>query len=846
MQINKTPPDLYIYTPDKRTMYGMVVQPQELSVDYNFNVASKMSFKVNKFIYDTDNYSWIKNPCYDALSQNMLIASTDNTPKCQFKGKTEVSYGIGTQVERDPNATGLGYSTVLTNAVLQDETELFDIGSSAGYAWQYYCYINDDGSFVDCSGNDTYYNRIACKEFFPVKVGDIISMGSKVDSTTKLFGVSGNTHYSYRVHYYSSAAAINHVSASSFALYSPVGRVRVKEGVFGTDVTTGYIRIEAISHQATLTSNKWYSTSPKANYVKIYSGERRCSSVNGSNTQTTVQLPERWWVIEDIEECNDFINSTKTITLYSYEYILSKKSFSIGQATLPLYIPESISDLVNSDSFVIDSVNSTNYTGKQRMYRGLINQLLDYIPDWSVGYITPDIITRYRSIDDVDNGNVYSFLMNTVQSLYKCYILFNTEDKTINLISQDDVIGIKSNTILTWSNAIKSLTVTNSDTKYATAMRVHTSEDEYGIGLVNPTGNNMIYNFNNVKENLDFVADDTHYKDADETEVYTLKEVVELYEQSIKDVISGVNTWGYADSYRTNARELIETTQKYTELETKLSQLLTEYVSIADTINIYLQDDYEPNAVPTDIIITDTPRTPAQMKDEKHYAPQSGYSNYHSKSLYNKLYSAAEAYWECQYNIDTLTIQKNATQNALKYIALMHSLNYKTLKVEYDKCSSNGTPYYPIFTPKEALALSYYIYEADWTDDNAVFSEQYSVSDIMNTLIDVYNNAKQELDDIYSTPTYEFDLEVANVFAIPEMQPAIDNLYLGNSLSIINKDCWVYPVLLSVHIEYENLDNCSMQLSTDYKRKPLEMRFSDLFGTIEQVSVEVPAFTFDK
>ena len=34
MQINKTPPDLYIYTPDKRTMYGMVVQPQELSVDY--------------------------------------------------------------------------------------------------------------------------------------------------------------------------------------------------------------------------------------------------------------------------------------------------------------------------------------------------------------------------------------------------------------------------------------------------------------------------------------------------------------------------------------------------------------------------------------------------------------------------------------------------------------------------------------------------------------------------------------------------------------------------------------------------------------------------------------------
>lgn len=848
MKIKTEQPDLYIYTPDRRETKGIVVQPQEFSVDYNFNAASQMSFKVNKFIYDEHNECWVKNPCYEYLNENMLVATSDTAYKYKFDGSKENSYALGIQISRNSESTGLGYNTVLHNATLQKETELFDIGNSSGYKWQYYCHIDDYGSFINCSDNDSYHRRIACQEFIPVSVGDIIAIGSKVDDTTKSFSKSGTTRFTYRIHYYSEPRVDTHTKCLGFIEGNPVSRIIVPEGVFGANNgNNGYIRIEGIAINATLNDDGWYSYSPRENYIKVYSGERRCSSINGVQNTSNILQTDRWFVIENIKEHSDFINSSKTVALKSYEYVLSKKSFSISQSTLPLYIPEAIPNLVNSNKFIIDSVDGVNYKGAQRMQRGLINQILDYIPDWSVKYFSPEIITRYRTIDNIDNGNIYSFLINTVQSLYNCWIVFDTENKTISLISQDDIIKFDSNAVLTWDNVLKSIQITNSDTKYVTAMRVHTADDQYSIGLVNPTGNNVIYNFNNIKENLDFVADPTHYKDDEETQAYTLKEVVELYTQSIQDTIKGSQKWGYTDSYRESANKLIESTKKHVNLSTKLSELLSEYKSLADTINIYLQDDFMNSTIPENYLISDNPRSPSQMKGSGLYAPVSNYRNYHSKALYTKLYSVANTYYECKIELAKETTLKHGTQEHLKYIALIYSLNYKTLQTEYNRCQANdGALYYPIFTPKEALALSCYIYEADWTDTNAVFSEKYSSSDIMSTLIDVYDDAKQELDSIYSKQTYEFSLESANIFLIPEMSFATDNIYIGNSLYIVNNGEWIQPVLLSVHINYGDKTDFSMIFSTDYKRKPIELRFSDLFGTINQISTETPAFTFDK
>ena len=184
----------------------------------------------------------------------------------------------------------------------------------------------------------------------------------------------------------------------------------------------------------------------------------------------------------------------------------------------------------------------------------------------------------------------------------------------------------------------------------------------------------------------------------------------------------------------------------------------------------------------------------------------------------------------------------------MKQYALKFSLNINTLKEHFNTNSNNGVPtanYVPIFTPTEAVELYKYIYEADWTNENVIFNEKYSSDDIYDTLVDLYNTAKSEMDNIYCKPTYDCESDVANITRIPEMKEQSDTLFLGSSLYIYDDTKWIQPILLELKLDYDNYNYSPMVFTTDYNRKPKEMRFYELFSTIQQTSVETPTFTFD-
>lgn len=825
MKIQTESPDLFVVTPDRKNFLSLVVNPYKHTTDFNFDTLSQMQFKVNKRIYDLEQEKWIDNPCYDYLSKHMLIYSFDSSDKYRFKGeedyktvdgKKESLYSLGTQTGRDKHNSGWNFNANIQNAKLQQETELFDISSKYGYSWQQYCIINDDGAIIEMPHtlpNSTCY---AIKEYIPVNTGDILFLGSKIKNSK--FDSDGEVYYRYRVHFYDEARADTHFKTdySDYVSYNPTGRCQLT----GFKNWKGYIRIELEAKEGYL--------EPPAGWLKIYSGERRCQSVSGNNSNVYRKQKEQWWVISDIEEQNDYFNSVKTISAYSYEAVLADKTFSISESTLPLYIPDEIPKLVESNSkFIIDAITNddgtiTTYKGAQRMNRGLINQILDYIPDWSIGYITPSVITRYRSISEVDNENIYAFLMNTVQSLYNCYVLFDTEDKKISLISQDNVC-CASDVVLSWSNAIKALNINNKDTSFVTAMRVHTNTDQYGIGLINPTGNNTIYNFNHIKQYVDYVVDENHLK-SDGTP-YKLSEVIDLFQTELRN---------YLDEYRGYGRTLVNSTLQKVKLESNLSQCYTDYMSIVDIINIYLQDDHPDTYA--QYVLTDIPLTSEEIESRGE-----NYKDYfHSYELFCKLKSASKALVDCRNNLQGYISDIVYNKSLMEQIARKFSLNYNTLKSNYEQ----DNIYECIFTLKEALVLQAYIYESDWKNEDIVFSETYSADDIISTLIDTYNSAQQELNNIYSKPTYEFQVDTTNIFADKNIEMMIDTLYLGNSVTIALDNDWIFPVLLSVHIDYSDKKNSTLSLSTDYKRKPLQLRFCDLFGSINQTSVETPSFTF--
>lgn len=883
MVIRQKQPDMFIFNKGRNTNLGLVTGLSgEVDFDYTLNAASQCEFKVRKYIYDTDEGRWMRNPCYDNICKYNVIATTDTNSKYHFYGSELANYALAQQTPRNADNCTLNFKTELVNATLQDETELFDIGTRSGYMWQYRYEIDEYDGGV-CKATPLSLKYIVTDEFFPVEAGDILAYGCQIYDfgIVTLFSYSAddsNTRFSFKLSFYTEANTAGYTSHTSYHTATPVARYRITTSDLGGQ-TSGYVRVSAIAKKAIDTANNEYQYCPMYGYVKIFSGERRCSSFTVRNKSQRF-LPEQWWVINSCEESGEGINTIKTVSLYSYEYTLSYKTFSTAEAILPLYIPDEIIDIVTgvdnegAPRMIVDMVTNEiredgtykEFKLRQRMNKGIINQILDCLPNWSIGYISADIGTRYRTIGDVDNDNIYSYLMNTVQPTYQCFIFFDTNNLKINLISYDDMIGhtaynthFETSTVLTWQNAITSLTIANQDSDFITAMRLHSADDMYSIGLVNPTGNNVVYNFDSIKDELDYVVDSGHTHDGVS---YTLKEVIELYQQEISRVISGSNRLVYDESYMTKVSKYVNAVQKCIDLRVRLSQALSEHKSIVDRIHVYLDNDKEIRGINTYdywYMPKESPRTLASIERGGAYAPIAAtvtvnststtytYANYHSEAAYNDYYSAVETYWAVKQEFESTKELCITLKRQLKEISTYFSLNYNTV-VEDRKRSrtSNTDMYYPIFTPDELLVLNNYIIEGDWRDNNATFSEQYSADDIVSTLRSLYTAGKKDLDDIYSKQNLDFEINVTDIFADKNMRDNVATAYLGNCINISNFGEWIVPILLNVHTSYSNSgNNFSLKLSTDYKRKPIELRFSKLFGTINQVNPNSSEIVYD-
>lgn len=910
MSSYKEIPSITVYSPDRRMQLGSVVQPIGMTEDIRFNAASEVQFSVPEYFYDSDKYTWVKNPVYDTLVEDNLLFLNDNRSYFSFPreschdkdmldaGKYKLEENANLGERRLPiNNTIEGVSTYTPKCkrfAVQPETELFDIGLDMGYNFESHAYLgtsqgSDKGVFCHCAQNDRLYRLLACDTFIPVNKGDVVYLRTDASLETDDGKVLDGWIYSYHLCYYTdmnSDTCTHEYPANGFINgYIPNGqkwtgesgyvyergkiyRYLLEDGTrtyepeeYGENIRnrndgcahpayerpfpdiripvnnqlggaeSGYMRVSvyvagefAEETQKTVdgeTQTSFSAHHPVNGFIKVYSGERRCTQIN------TVVLPGRhepklqWFTIGEVEETGYGFYKTKTVKAYSYEYTLSKRTFSIQESTLPLYVPPEIIKIVNSDSWVIDNSSKGTITCAQTMKTGLLNQLLEYLPNWKLGYISSKLLTRYRTIGDTDNVNVYSFLMNDIQSLYQCYFVFDNNNKTISAYTKDDTqLNRSANIHLTWDNVIKEINISNSDTNYVTALRVHTAEDTYSLGLVNPTGNNIIYDFTYPKKNgwFDFVADSKTNR--------TLRQAVEEWEFAYDEKLKG---------YREYGQNLIDLTLKETQLSSKLALALADYRAKADEINVLIENDYKDseNEVPLSYIIGDKPRTPEELKGT--FKPKSKYQNYHSKTLYRELLSLSKTYQKVKKSLDNTRSKLKECQDAMKNISASLTLNCK------NKTDTPG------LTLAERKALDYYIKEGDWHHENIIFSETYSKDDIYNTLIDVYNDAKYDLNQRLSQPIFEFTASVANFLKMPEMHKQISELKLGRPCHIeASPSNWVSPTLLELHIDYFDDTNTTFTFSTDYNRRPLHNRFADLFNTINQVSVKESVFNFEE
>ena len=911
MKFKKTEPSLYIYAPNRTTQYGVIPVPVHLNINYRFNTFSEMQFEIRKYYYNDRKEKWVRNPLYDMVEKNNLVKIPNDNPVFKYKidelyedneydlprnedGTPDYSQQWNRISTEARNGSALYYPPTFNHCTFSPETELFDVGSIGGYGWKsksiIRAYINDDAALIPSrsgyieTGNGA--NNLANETFFPIQIGDIIVYGCSKNSNGYYVKNANFRKYGFCTYYYSESDSSHctHIgngtnNNNDFIASNPVSRYLVKEGFLGdyswaaghrhNYIQNGYVRFSGIDvssgHSAT-----YYST-PNEGYLKILSGERRCERIiRKRQVVLTHGIP--WWVIVNVEKEEDGINPVKKVTAYSYEYTLINRSFSIDDDTLPLYIPDNIPKVVASDEFPIDKWDGVTYCGAQRMKRGLVNQILDNLSGWKVRYISYQTCTRYRQIENVDNANIYTFLMNIVQSKYQCFIIFDVENLYINILDygvmvkrttpngtmviQEPAIEHSEITI-DWRNALKSMSIKNIDDNYATALRVHSEEDTYGLGLVNPNGSNIIYNFQNIINSLDYVVDPNHLDENNNP--YTLKQLVEKYQNDI----SSTSNDSDLTEYRTYALDLITNNIRVVEFESKLSERLTEYKRAVDKNNILTQIQYNVNSIPelpptSDEFVsgaryhwgqTTAPSSTLGYHTEVYEGAQIWVKNiWESRGTYEQIKTLAENYWDAYNNYNTYQGNISRDMYNMKNIALKYSLNINTLNKQFAANNVDGVPtsgYKPIFTPTEAIELFKYIYESDWTNENVVFNEEYSANDIYNTLVDLYDTASIEMGSIYSKPTQDFETNIVNITRIPEMKNKCESLYLGSSLYIRSDEKWVEPILLEIKIDYDDYNYSPMVFTTDYNRKPSEMRFYELFSTIQQTSVQTPTYTFD-
>lgn len=847
-------PDMVLYRQNKKTSLGYIKNAHNWTADYNFGTASEMSFEVPKKVYDTRTNSWMDNPNYDNLKPDMLLYLNDETEYFKFTGERYLSdsmyllKGGGTRKDYE---LSFDVNTAISNFRIKNETMLFDIGTVAGYEWVWGGIIDSTGTFEDYSENLGLYQQgwyayqyLACKSFIPVHKGDVIS--------TKCY--SGSTHqYSYKIHYYKEANVDSWLkSDDNFYYHSQPWRtyidftVKDSAGKIENNTDTideGYIRISIVCERATYSDNTYTTYFPNASWVQIFSRERLCTYFRTEEDEP-YSVRNTWWVIVNTEETNDNGNNAiLRVTAQSYEINLSKRTFSLSSGTLPLFIPDRINDLVTSNSWYYDCYG--NKRSKQKFTRGLINQILDYLPQWKVGYVSQSVCVKYRTFDDVDNANIYTFLNNDIASAYQCYFIFDSENMTINIIDgnieteerryYDNTIkclGSHSKAVITWQNAIKNSNIHTTDDRCVNALRVHTSNDQYGLGLINPTGNNILYNFSSVENQLDYVADATKNR--------TLKEALTVWQTNIEK---------QSVKYANKGALLIEYNQKKIKQASKVSKALTTYLTVADTINTHLIDKYGfsdkplPNSSSGElryayqVLVDDYVRIPSGMRNPPY--DYINYDCYYSKSLYTKLYSAAETYWNIKNDYDNAVTKYNTCYHEMQTVAKKFTLNYKTA------LQANKDGIVTILSPAEILELQNYITEGDWINDNIVFSDTYSANDIIATLQEAMAQAKSAHDNYLSKQCYEFEIESANILTIPEMKDNITDLTLGTALSLEVKDGdWQYPILLSIHVHHDDVLDFSLTFNTNYSAKPLKKRFIDCFNTISQTSVKNTTFNF--
>lgn len=127
---------------------------------------------------------------------------------------------------------------------------------------------------------------------------------------------------------------------------------------------------------------------------------------------------------------------------------------------------------------------------------GLLDLFFPKTAGWTIGFIDPSLLAKPYFVEETEVDNGYNFLYTTIQDMFECIVEPDIIRRTISFYSRVYYAEHHLTDIhIAKYNLLKHKTVEENDEDKYTALNVQGKDENLEIRAVNPTGKNVIYNF---------------------------------------------------------------------------------------------------------------------------------------------------------------------------------------------------------------------------------------------------------------------------------------------------------------------------------------------------------------
>lgn len=145
-----------------------------------------------------------------------------------------------------------------------------------------------------------------------------------------------------------------------------------------------------------------------------------------------------------------------------------------------------------------------------------------------------------------------------------------------------------------------------------------------------------------------------------------------------------------------------------------------------------------------------------------------------------------------------------------KTIIEKYQEQYNVLQADNNQIA-NSTSIYNNFTHEQLVRLSPFLREDEYTDDNFVVTDSDTIEILMKTKQELLECGRIELAKLCE-PKLEFSMDMANIYALAEFEPIIDQFQLGNLINVaIRSDYIKRARLLAVDINFDDFSDFSCE-----------------------------------